>query len=88
VATTCFFGDCPNDAQFSVYANRGDGSLVAPVRFQPVHFSYRIAAAKFSNDGKPDVVLLTPTEPRSEFALYVCSDLSPPSGVSILINHG
>jgi hypothetical protein len=40
-------------------------------RFLRAHFSYRIAAATFTNDARPDVVLLTPSGPKSEFALYV-----------------
>jgi hypothetical protein len=71
VATTCILPDCPDNAQFIVYANRGNGSLTAPAVFLPAHFSFRIAADQFSADGKPDVVLLTPSAPRSEFGLYV-----------------
>jgi hypothetical protein len=71
VATTCILPDCPDDAQFIVYPNRGNGTLAAPAVFLPAHFSFRIAAGRFTSDGKPDVVLLTPSSPQSEFALYV-----------------
>jgi hypothetical protein len=71
VATTCILPDCPDNAQFAVYANSGNGTLIAPGLFLPAHFSFRIAADLFSSDAKPDVVLLTPSSPRSEFALYV-----------------
>jgi hypothetical protein len=54
-----------------VYPNRGNGTLAAPAVFLPAHFSFRIAAGRFTSDGKPDVVLLTPSSPQSEFALYV-----------------
>jgi hypothetical protein len=71
VATTCILPDCPDDAQFTVYANIGNGTLAAPAVFLPAHFSFRVVAGRFTPDAKPDVVLLTPSSPQSEFALYV-----------------
>jgi hypothetical protein len=81
IATTCILPDCPDNAQFAVYAGDGSGTLRGPELFLPAHFSYRVAAGLFTADRKPDIVLLTPSSPRSEFALYVNTTDVPGSGL-------